>query len=98
MPCSVVLEGTINGKSKKAKIVDIQLADLLTTLDTEQIPTNSWGRKTCLLFMEESLSVLKWHIANTEDKIIVCTPTQPRDTLQNKYNLRSHTGSVQMVT
>ena len=45
-------------------------------METDNISSNSWERKTKLLFTEESLLDLKWHkpLEETRDKI--CTPVQ----------------------
>ena len=48
----------------------------LCNIETNNFPSNSWGRKTKLLFTEESLPYLKWSNSREENTAKACTPVQ----------------------
>ena len=57
---SALLERTLNGKTIIVKIRDMQLADPMDVIETEDIPPNTCDRKVRLPFNEESLPDLNW--------------------------------------
>ena len=63
----------MNGKFRNANIGELHLTNTVDILETDNLCSNSWGRRTNLLFTENSLPNLQWQDEHQCSEKL-CTP------------------------